>query len=59
MIMSLKIKIEEDKRFEAILRSQLEEKEKMIGSFEEEIFSLRKIFIRNIHSRRTLEYWIK
>jgi hypothetical protein len=34
MITSLKIQIEEDKRIEEILRSQLDGKEKMIGSLE-------------------------
>jgi len=40
--MSLKFQIEEDKTIEEILRSQLEEKEKTIGSLEEKIVSLRK-----------------
>jgi hypothetical protein len=34
MITSIKIQIEEDKRIEEILRSQLEEREKTIGSLE-------------------------
>jgi hypothetical protein len=42
MIMSLKIQIEEDRRIEETLRSQLEENGKTIGSLEEEIISLRK-----------------
>jgi hypothetical protein len=42
MIMSLKIQIEQDKIIEEIIRSQLEEKEKMIGSLKEEVVSLRK-----------------
>jgi hypothetical protein len=42
MIMSLKVQIEEDKRIEEILRSQLEEKEKIIGILESKVVSLRK-----------------
>jgi hypothetical protein len=42
MIMSLKIQIEEDRRIKEILRSQLEEKEKTIGSLEAKIIFLRK-----------------
>jgi hypothetical protein len=42
MITSIKIQIEEERRIEEVLRSQLEEKKKMIGSLEEEIVSLRK-----------------
>jgi hypothetical protein len=44
MITSLKIQIEEEKIIEEVLRIQLEEKEKMIGSLEEKIVSLRKYF---------------
>jgi hypothetical protein len=42
MITSLKVQIEEDKIIEEILRSQLDEKDKMIGILEEEVVSLRK-----------------
>jgi hypothetical protein len=42
VITSLKIQIEEEKIIEEVLRSQLEEKEKMLGSLEAEIVSLRK-----------------
>ena len=42
MIMSLKIQIQEHKIIEEILRSQLEEKEKMIGILGVEVVPLRK-----------------
>ena len=59
MITSLKIQIEEEKIIEEVLRSQLEEKEKMIGSLEEKVISLRNDLQRKICRRRALEYWIK
>jgi hypothetical protein len=40
--MNLDIQIEEDKRIEETLKKQLEDKEKMIESFEEEMVSLIK-----------------
>ena len=42
MIMCLKIQIEEERRIKEILRNWLEEKEKIIGSLEAEVVSLRK-----------------
>jgi hypothetical protein len=38
----LKVQVEEDRRIEEILRSQLEEKEKMIERLEAEVVTLRK-----------------
>jgi hypothetical protein len=42
MIMNLKIQVEEAKRTEEALKNQLEEKEKIKETLEEEIISLRK-----------------
>jgi chromosome segregation ATPase len=42
VIVKLKIKIEEARRTEEVLKSQLEEREKNIERMEEEIVSLRK-----------------
>jgi hypothetical protein len=42
MITNLKVQIEEDKRIEEALKEQLEEKDKIIGNLEVEIFTLRK-----------------
>jgi ribonuclease HI len=41
MITNLKFQIEEDKRIEEALKEQLEEKDKIIGNLEAEIFTLR------------------
>jgi hypothetical protein len=41
MITKLKVKIEEDKRIEEVLKEQLEEKDKIIGNLEAEVFTLR------------------
>jgi hypothetical protein len=42
MITKLKVQIEENKRIEEALKEQLEEKDRIIGNFEEEIITLRK-----------------
>jgi hypothetical protein len=43
MITSLKIQIEEERRIEEILISQLEEKDKMIGILEDRIILFKEI----------------
>ena len=42
IITKLKVQIEEDKRIEEALKEQLEEKDKIIGNLESEVFTLRE-----------------
>jgi hypothetical protein len=52
--MKLNIQVEEDIRIEETLRSQLEEKEKMIESLEEEIVTMRK-YLQQQNSTKILD----
>jgi predicted nucleic acid-binding Zn-ribbon protein len=59
MIVNLKIKIEEAKRTEEVLRSQLEEREKKIERMEEEIVSLRKDLQKKDMQQNTPKFWMR
>jgi len=59
MIMNLKIQVEEAKRTEEALKNQLEEKEKIKETLEEEIVSLRKELHKKEMQQNITKDWMK